>query len=484
MAFALTEFTNYHFNLSVCASSRVTMWTGTFARRHGVTGNSLAVAWSDAGGFTNALPKWVQTAGYKTSILGKLLNRVVTDNYVCIGVDDGRLMVDDSYLGGTHAAHVMSYVNPFVNMNGVTSQLLNGNNWSDPLMVGYTTAASDARIAAPSPGYQTDNMQRRTLAYLDAAAVPTTAYTEPFYLEVATWAPHGDGTNAEKPIPSARHAAAVFTATRDPSWNEADVTDKPKWLRDTVPNAMTTAQQTYADETDIEAKRTVLAVDELLYDLVRKLDDLGMTERTDVFICADNGANTGQHRLTLQTALSVKNVPYRASTHSRLFVHRGSDTTRRHNVIVVKLDDTGPHVFAAMTYLQSKITATNAALIGNVDLCPTICEITGARPTIRPDGMSILPLLTGAVSPANFRSHYLVEYDPADGASIAELPKFDALVSLTEKYVRYSALGADPAEDEHYTLTTDADELTNDVASLTAAQKASLNAKVAGMVAG
>lgn len=476
MAFALTEFEHYCFNLSVCASSRVTMWTGQHARNHGVTGNSLAADWAAGGGWTHALPKWLQLAGYRTAMFGKAVNRVITDTYVIPGVDDGRLMVDDSHLGGAHAAHAMSYVNFFLSVNGIFSQLTAGDTWTGADKVGYTTAASDARAAASSSAYQTDWLSRRTKTFLGTT-------TEPFYVELASWAPHGDSAAANKPVPASRHAATAFSATHNPSWNEADVSDKPKWLRDTVPAQMTGAQQTYADEYDVASKRALLAVDEMLYDVVRQLTALGLIDRTVIIVCADNGAVVGEHRLTSQTANSVKNVPYQPSVHSRLFVHWPTSvpTGGRPNVVVVKLDDTARHHFDAMTWMLSQVTATNAALVGNVDLCPTICDAARARPTIRPDGMSLAPLLDGRIAPAAFRDQLLIEYDTQDNSSVAEMPPWAGAVTADgRKYVRYEAFGGDPAETEFYdAAAVAADEM---VASSSA--QPDLDAAVAGMLTG
>lgn len=473
MPFALTEFPNYYFNLSVCASSRVTMWTGLYAFRHGVTGNSQGKDWADAGGFTHAVAKWAQTAGVKTAGYGKLLNLVVTDTYVAPGYDDSRWMVDDSAAGAGHENHVMKYVNPFLSTNGTLTPLNAGDTWTDAAMVGATTAASDARAAATASGYQTDNLNRRTLNYLDTA-------TEPFYLELNTWAPHGDASAGNKPIPAARHAAAAFTATHRASWNEADIADKPKWVRDQVAAQMTAAQQTWADEYDVESCRTLQAVDELLYDVVRKLTAKGWIDRTVIIVVADNGAMVGEHRLTLQTAGSVKNVPYQPSIHSRAFVHFPT-FSGRHNVVILKLDDTARHHFGAMTYLTSQVTATNTALVGNVDIAPTICDVLDAVPTRRPDGMSWVPLLDGRISAANFREQLLFEYTALANSSVAELPPFKGVVTRSgEKAILYDPHGGDPAEEEYYSAAAvAADEMD---AVLVA--PAHLKAAVAAMVAG
>ncbi|MES2970913.1 MAG: sulfatase-like hydrolase/transferase [Patescibacteria group bacterium] len=477
MAFSLIHFPKFYFNLSVCAASRVTMFTGLHASHHGVWGNSLAVDWTDGGGEQDALGVWLQAAGYKTALFGKYLNRVVTDNYVANGYDEFRGMVDDSNLGGIHADHGMRYVNFWLSINGTFTQITSGDTWTGSDKVGYTPAAAAARIGAGNSGYQTDWLNRRTQLYLDTA-------TEPFYLDLALWSPHSEASAGNLAVPATRHASIPFTPEHDPNWDEADIIDKPKWLRDTVPSQMTGSQQAYADDYQVAAWQAALGVDELLYDVVAKLTGLGMIDRTIIMLVADNGAMDGGHRLTFQTAGSVKNVPYEESAHSQLFVHYPA-YSGRHNVIMIKMDDTAPRVFSEMPWLQSQITATNMALIGNIDIVPTICDAAKAKPTLRPDGMSLVPLLDGRVAPVNFRDQLLIEYDPAEGATIAELPTFAAVITASgTKYIRYSPHAGDPSEDEHYELSADSAELINAVGTLTATQRSSLDARVESLKAG
>jgi hypothetical protein len=304
--------------------------------------------------------------------------------------------------------------------------------------------------------------------------------TEPFYMELGTWAPHNDAVAGDKPIPAGRHATASFSPTRNPSWDEADISDKPKWVRDTVPNLMTSAQRTFVDESDIESRRAMLAVDEMLYDIVRKLTTLGMIDRTIIIVVSDNGALTGEHRMTTQTLNNVKNVPYQPSIHSRAFIHYPA-YSGRHNVIIIKTDDASRHHFDAMGWMLSKVTATNTALVGNIDIAPTICDLFDATPTRRPDGMSMVPLLDGRISPANFRSQLLFEYAALVDSSIVELPSLKGVVTADgRKFVRYEAHGGDPAETEYY----DAAQVAADELVASQAFQPDLDAAITAMVAG
>ncbi len=71
-------FDNSFVNLSLCAPSRASFMTGEAAHNHGIKANSPL----DQGGWESfkdkepdALPVWLQRAGYDTALVGKYLNR-------------------------------------------------------------------------------------------------------------------------------------------------------------------------------------------------------------------------------------------------------------------------------------------------------------------------------------------------------------------------------------------------------------------------
>ena len=72
--------------------------------------------------------------------------------------------------------------------------------------------------------YLTDVLARKGSAFVHSAA----ASRKPFFLEIATFAPHGPYT------PAPRDAADFpgLQAPRTPAFNEEDLLDKPSWLRD------------------------------------------------------------------------------------------------------------------------------------------------------------------------------------------------------------------------------------------------------------
>jgi arylsulfatase A-like enzyme len=97
--------------------------------------------------------------------------------------------------------------------------------------------------------------------------------------------------------------------------------------------------------------------------------------------------------------------------------------------------------------------ARSSALVGSVDLAPTLLELAGLQGHLGMQGTSLVPLLddpTGSV-----REHLLIEDDaPTAFAARAKLPaKTRTLISGKLKYTRHSTgedqlfdLGADPHE--------------------------------------
>src|SRR5206468_8561058 len=93
---------------------------------------------------------------------------------------------------------------------------------------------------------------------------------------------------------------------------------------------------------------------------------------------------------------------------------------------------------------------TDGHLVVNVDLAPTIADVSGAgRPTV--DGRSLLPLLQTPDAP--WRHDFLIEH--MRGTNI--VPTYCGVRTENAVYVRYST-----GEEELYDLRRDPYELTNE----------------------
>ncbi|HET9209127.1 MAG TPA: sulfatase, partial [Thermoanaerobaculia bacterium] len=254
----------------------------------------------------------------------------------------------------------------------------------------------------------------------------------PFFLYLATYAPH-------KPAnPAARHADLFpgLKAPRTPSFNEANVADKPRKIRN-MPRL---------SKSDVEAidslyrrrAQSLQAVDEAVAAVVRTLEAAGQLDNTYIFFTSDNGFHMGQHRLK-----PGKYTPYETDVHMPLLVR-------------------GPGIAPG---------SSTSLFTSSVDLVPTIAELAGAALPFPVDGRSFAPLLHGT-APAGWRQVILLEQfafatdanapdsvleppDPQDG-TVSAYPSHLGVRMNGLKYVEYGT-----GEREVYDLNRDPDERNN-----------------------
>jgi arylsulfatase A-like enzyme len=209
---------------------------------------------------------------------------------------------------------------------------------------------------APSD-YQTDVYGKKAARF-----VGDSAGRRPFFLTMAPLAPHGEiGRRGAlpNPRPAPRHEAR-FEGTplpKPPSFDEAEVADKPAFVR-RAPR-ITEDEEARLRERYQDRLASLLAVDEAVERVVGALRESGELDDTLVVFTSDNGYLLGEHRL------SEKNWLYEESARVPMIMR-------------------GPGVRAGT--VRSQLTA-------NVDLAPTILELTGARSRdTQVDGRSLLPL--------------------------------------------------------------------------------------------
>lgn len=415
------EFTHAYTSFPLCCPSRATFLTGRYAHNHGVLSNG-----GDDGGYAHfdgehSLPVWLRDAGYDTVHIGKYLNGY--------GAGDPT-EIPQGWTDWHGAIDPFTYWNYgfWLNHNGRVQR--------------YGTP-SDENPAR----YQTD-----VYARLAVHAVEERARTgRPFFLNLAVLASHGEVPSAAglaenqfggepffvSPRPAKRHADSIPDAaiTRTDATNEADVSDKPAWLRNQFPS-MSDAQLAAQDGEYRQRARSLLAVDDAVSDVVGALRRTGQLDRTYVLFVSDNGFMEGEHRIP-----GGKFVPYEESARVPLLLR-------------------GPGIPAG---------GRSEELVANVDLAPTILAITGATPTQSVDGRSLLPY---AAHP-DLRSDrpILLETQgtgtqvddipagmpfapPSVQATLAQLPAYRAVRWGRWKYVEYTT-----QERELYDLQADPNEL-------------------------
>ncbi len=383
-----TTFVNSFVSNSLCCPSRSTLLTGQYSHNHGVWTNSPPNGGYGKLDHTNTLAVWLQRAGYHTALLGKYLNGYGTRGTPATEIPPG--------WSEWHASVDPSSYNYW-------DYTLN----EDGTLVHFGDAPAD---------YQTDVYARKASDIIGRLA----SSEEPFFLWVAFLAPHSGGPrgaddppNMATPEPAPRHRDrfAAEPLPMPPSFDEADVSDKPRNVR-TRP--LLSAERVAAIRESYQQRlESLLAVDEAVATIVNRLKSTGELEDTLIVFTSDNGFLQGEHRIP-----SGKVVAYEPSIRVPLIL-RGPGIPRNRTV-----DD----------------------LVANVDLAPTMLAAAGVKPGRVLDGTSLLPL---ARDP-------LVEL----GRDILlETPGYVGLRTPRYKYVEYAN-----GDRELYDLAVDPYELTNRVA--------------------
>jgi arylsulfatase A-like enzyme len=255
------EFTNAHATFPLCCPSRATFLTGQYAHNHGVMGNE----WAEGGGYrafdnTGSLPVVLQSAGYRTGLVGKYMNEY-----------EGPEIPD----GWSHWA---------VRTRGQT--LFDYRLNVDGRRVEYGSRARE---------YQTDVIARR-----GARFIRQSSGSRPFFLWTSFFAPHGEsipGNERWNPRPAPRHRGRYAHASlpKGPAFNEGDVSDKPSFVANTprlgreAMKALTWRHRS--------RQAALLSVDDAVGRILRTLRQTGELASTVVVFVADNGFLMGEHRL-------------------------------------------------------------------------------------------------------------------------------------------------------------------------------------------
>jgi N-acetylglucosamine-6-sulfatase len=326
-----TTFERSFVSNALCCPSRATLYTGQYTHNHGVIGNR-----PPEGGYgrldkSEWLPVWLQRAGYHTVHIGKFMNGYGQDSpptEVPPGWNEWYTSVDPS---------TYRFTGYQLNENGAVSTF---------------------------DEYSTDEYSERAI---DAIARLAPA-ERPFFLSVAFLAPHSgapretdDPVGLVTPMPAPRHRDGFASEPLPPSpaFDEADVSDKPSFIRRRP--RLTAEWEAAITENYRQELESLLAVDEGIVRIVGALREAGELERTLIVFTSDNGFFHGEHR-----------VPY-----GKVMVYEPS--------IRVPLILRGPGVPAGERRSQ---------LVTNADLAPTIMDAADAPPAGRvPDGRSLFPLL-------------------------------------------------------------------------------------------
>jgi N-acetylglucosamine-6-sulfatase len=382
-------FDNNFVSFSLCCPSRATFLTGQYSHNNGVRGNVLPEGGYEKLDSTNTLPVWLQRAGYYTAHLGKYLNGYGRRDPLEIppGWSEWRGSVDPS---------TYRFYGYTLNENG----------------------ALTTYCAIPEPScYQTD-------VYRDKAKeiIRRRAPEGPFFLWVSWLADHSGGPrepddprNQATPLPAPRHKNALSGTPlpRPPSFNEADVSDKPLVIRRRPlmnPRRIAGVQENWQ-----QRRESLMAVDEAVSSIIETLRQTGELENTLIIFTPDNGFFHGEHRIP-----NGKVAWYEPSIHLPLLMRwTGNRSLPR-----------GVH---------------RDQLVMNVDDAATILAAAGATPNRVQDGVSLLQLWRDAGK--ELGRDILVDNMPG-------VIHFDAIRSRNYKYAEYQN-----GDRELYDLRRDPHEL-------------------------
>jgi N-acetylglucosamine-6-sulfatase len=334
-------FTRAFASYPVCCPARATFLTGQYAQNHRVR----CLYPFCGGGYgrlnqRNYLPVWLDRADYATAHVGKFLNGYGKERKPDVprGWDEWYGLVDHStYRMWGYKIHEQGPGDD----EGTTKQ--------------YGKVLSRRRAI-----YQTDVLTNKAVDFIRRRG-PDGA---PFFLSVAYLAPHHESGRTQartgqlvRAAPRHRGRYASLPMPHPPNFNEGDLHDKP-WFVGRWNRPISSRREAAIVKRFRERWESLLAVDDGVARIIGELRDTGELDNTYVIFTSDHGFMQGEHRIP-----EGKMVPYDPSTQVPLLI-RGPGLPRGRKT---------------------------KALVGDVDLAPTIMNATPAQAGHPLDGRSILP---------------------------------------------------------------------------------------------
>jgi N-acetylglucosamine-6-sulfatase len=391
-------FDRYYDSYPLCTPSRVSLLTGRYSHNNGVKGNVQPnggfTGFKGRAAYTHNLATWLQGSGYRTIHVGKFLN----------GYGDSPYDSGTEVPPGWSAWHtVLSadtdhyFYGYSLNDNGaIDGPFGDSGSWETRE---YGERDDPGCPTAPANGqpclYETDVFNR--IACEELLGTPS---EQPFYMQVDYTAPHGDFRRPAGPEPATRHygsfAGAPYPHSRSQGFNEGNVNDKPRFIRE-APYLSPTEIHTYRVYYQ-KALESLRSVDEGVHAIVQTLGAMHRLRNTYIVFTSDNGFFYGEHRLT-----GGKFLAYEPATHLPLLIR-------------------GPGI---------KPNTSTGELASVTDIAPTVLELAEVTPDKSIDGRSLVPywkdtelrtrralLYESFVETADVNENGgAPEYEPATGAS-------------------------------------------------------------------
>ncbi len=360
------SFTAARHNISLCSPSRAGFLTGQYSVRHKV--RSQHDSFTPANDERDTIAVWMQAAGYDTGLIGKY------------------------FTGKNRSAPGWT----------VRRQLA-----TKPQEARGFTVWDGERESTPGVD-QTEYLDREVVSFVERAS-------EPFFLWFTPTADHW-------PLQAPPGHEADLESLVWPDPREADVGDKPRWIRE-LP-ALGEDQLRALRRNQLLRVRELLGLDDTVGAIFKALERRGSLDDTVVMFSSDNGVLDGEHRVPLLS----KNLPYEPSVRVPCLVR-------------------APGLAAAVVDAPAQMS---------VDLTATCVAVAGAAPTLDLDGLSLLEV---AARPAAHRDRRLL-YDRDDRDDFVGFgcPPASGVFTVDRKLIRYETT---PPTYELYDIERDPDELEN-----------------------
>jgi arylsulfatase A-like enzyme len=353
---------------SLCCPSRATILTGAYSHTTGIYLNGDG----GAGGFAgfddgSTIATWLRGAGYRTGLFGKYLNHYDRPRYIPPGWSHWRALL------GANSAYY-----------------------------DYDVAIDGRRV---HHGHRPRDYATDVFGSMTARWIRDVPAGKPLFAYYAPPAPHGPYTP-----PRRYQTTAVGAMPTHPSFNERDVSDKPRWIR-SKPRLSSLAVEQVRYQWTLK-HRTLLAVDDAVRNIVDALADTGRLHNTLLVFTSDNGLSMGEHRLRYKMNAFEESIRVPMIVRWDGHVSDGSASHR---------------------------------LATNMDLAPTFAAVAGVETPAGVEGRSLLPLLRRG---RTVRRSFLVEHQ--NSARPEDPPTYCAIRTVRWKLVHNVGNG-----DELYNLARD-----------------------------
>jgi N-acetylglucosamine-6-sulfatase len=377
-----TTFSDAVDSFPLCCPARATFITGQYAHNHKVVGNFYPHGWYGMKDRGNILPTWLQKSGYRTGMVGKWLNgygALTGKGEKPKGFDVWRGLLDVS---------AYDYFNFVMSIDGKGEK-----TWGDSVFAHKLVEFANIQVVdKPEPVVLAVIKKLQAVfgppPYTNFGFQNTKDYTvdvtgnvftdlldkeknqkKPFFMWWSPAAAHREdvatspallGRKGVDPRPAPRFAAKSksYTLPRPPNFNQSaeSFAKLPANMTSNLPvlddKAIAQLQLDYEGRTG-----SLLAVDEHVAKIVKKLKDTGQYDNTTIIFTSDNGWMQGEHRVP-----GDKFLPYEESLRVPFII-------------------AGPGVPKGR-----KVTGQ----VTNVDFAPTILDLAKAKPGRTMDGVSLL----------------------------------------------------------------------------------------------